>query len=77
MSGSMDVTLPAAYDDDDLEVHLIHEVVLPEPVDEDPVAPADPVEEEDDEDSGLPSISFIAVLSVIMVAAFTAQRKLR
>ena len=77
MSGSMDVTLPAAYDDDDLEVHLIHEVVLPEPVEEDPVTPADPVEEEDDEDSGLPSISFIAVLSVIMVAAFTAQRKLR
>ena len=77
MSGSMEVTLPAAYDGDDLEVHLIHEVVLPEPVDEDPVTPADPVEEEDDEDSGLPSISFIAVLSVIMVAAFTAQRKLR
>tara|TARA_Y100000766_G_scaffold280774_1_gene291138 strand:- start:3092 stop:4009 length:918 start_codon:yes stop_codon:yes gene_type:complete len=77
MSGSMDVTLPAAYDGDDLEIHLIHEVVLPEPVEEDPVTPADPVEEEDDEDSGLPSISFIAVLSVIMVAAFTAQRKLR
>ena len=77
MSGSMDVTLLTAYDGDDLEVHLIHEVVLPEPVDEDPVAPADPVEEEDDEDSGLPSIGFIAVLSVIMVAAFTAQRKLR
>ena len=76
MSGSMEVTLPTAYDGDDLEVHLIHEVVLPEPVDEDPVTPADPVEE-DDEDSGLPSISFIAVLSVIMVAAFTAQRKLR
>ena len=77
MSGSMEVTLPAAYDGDDLEIHLIHEVVLPEPVEEDPVTPADPVEEEDDEDSGLPSISFIAVLSVIMVAAFTAQRKLR
>ena len=77
MSGSMEVTLPTAYDGDDLEVHLIHEVVLPEPVEEDPVTPADPVEEEDDEDSGLPSISFIAVISVIMVAAFTAQRKLR
>ena len=77
MSGSMEVTLPTAYDDDDLEVHLIHEVVLPEPVDEDPVTPADPVEEEDDEDSSLPSISLIAALSVIMVAAFTAQRKLR
>ena len=76
MSGSMEVTLPTAYDDDDLEVHLIHEVVLPEPVDEDPVTPEDPVEE-DDEDRGLPSISFIAVLSVIMVAAFTVQRKQR
>ena len=77
MSGSMEVTLPTAYDDDDLEVHLIHEVVLSEPVDEDPVTPTNPDEEMDDEDSGLPSISFIAVLSVIMVAAFTAQRKLR
>ena len=77
MSGSMEVTLPTAYDGDDLEVHLIHEVVLPEPVDEDPVTPANPGEEMDDEDSGLPSISFIAVISVIMVAAFTAQRKLR
>ena len=77
MSGSMEVTLPTAYDDDDLEVHLIHEVVLPEPVDEDPVTPIAPVEEEDDEDSSLPSISLIAALSVIMVAAFTAQRKLR
>ena len=77
MSGSIDVTLPTAYDGDDLEIHLIHEVVLPEPVDEDPVTPEDPDEEDDDEDSGLPSLSFIAVLSVIMVAAFTAQRKLR
>ena len=49
MSGSMEVTLPTAYDGDDLEVHLIHEVVLPEPVDEDPVTPADTVEEEDDD----------------------------
>ena len=77
MSGSMELTLPTAYDGDDLEVHLIHEVVLPEPVDEDPVTPANPGEEMDDEDSGLPSISFIGVLSVIMVAAFTAQRKLQ
>jgi len=75
MSGSMEVVLPTAYDDDDLEVHLIHEVVLPESAAEDPVTPADPVEEEDDEDSGLPSISLIAALSAIMVAAFTVQRK--
>ena len=30
----MEVTLPAAYDGDDLQVHLIHEVILPEPVEE-------------------------------------------
>ena len=76
MSGSMDVTLPTAYDGDDLEIHLIHEVVLPEVVDEAPDETSEP-EEEDEEDSSLPSLSLIAALSVIMVAAFTAQRKLR
>jgi thiol-disulfide isomerase/thioredoxin len=74
MSGSKEISLPAAYDGDDLEIHLIHEVVLPEVIDEGPDETSDP-DEEDDEDSGLPSISFIAVLSVIMIAAFTAQRK--
>jgi hypothetical protein len=76
MSGSKEVSLPAAHEGDDLEIHLIHEIVLPEVVDEGPDETSDP-DEEDDEDSGLPSLSFIAVLSVIMVAAFTAQRKLR
>jgi len=77
MSGSMEVTLPTAYDGDDLEVHLIHEVVLPEPEVEDPVNPDDPIEDDtiEDEDSSLPSISLIAALSVIMIAAFTVQRK--
>ena len=74
LSGSKEISLPAAYDGDDLEIHLIHEVVLPEVIDEGPDETSEP-DEEDDEDSGLPSISFIAVLSVIMVAAFTAQRK--
>jgi hypothetical protein len=69
--------LPAAHEGDDLEIHLIHEIVLPEVVDEGPDETSDPDEEDDDENSGLPSLSFIAVLSVIMVAAFTAQRKLR
>ena len=77
MSGSMEVTLPTAYDGDDLEVHLIHEVVLPEPEVEVPVNPDDPIEDDtiEDEDSSLPSISLIAALSVIMIAAFTVQRK--
>jgi thiol-disulfide isomerase/thioredoxin len=80
MSGSMEVTLPTAYDGDDLEVHLIHEVVLPEPEDEEPLDEEECMipegcEDDDEEESGLPSISLIAALSVIMVAAFTVQRK--
>ena len=74
LSGSKEISLPAAHDGEDLEIHLIHEIVLPEVVDEGPDETSEP-DEEDDEDSGLPSLSFIAVLSVIMVAAFTAQRK--
>tara|TARA_B110001452_G_C15238459_1_gene428798 strand:+ start:3696 stop:4703 length:1008 start_codon:yes stop_codon:yes gene_type:complete len=83
MSGSMEVILPAAYDDDDLEVHLIHEVMLPETEGEDPVEEEkecmipEGCEDDDKEEKGLPSIGFIAVLSVIMVAAFTVQRKQR
>ena len=74
ITGSMEVTLPAAYDGDDLQVHLIHEVILPEPVEE---TPSEPVadDSEDEEDSGLPSVSLIAVLAITMFAAITVQRK--
>ena len=70
----MEVTLPIAYDGDDLQVHLIHEVILPEPVEE---TPSEPVadDSEDEEDSGLPSVSLIAVLAITMFAAITVQRK--
>ena len=73
-TGSMEVTLPTAYDGDDLQVHLIHEVILPEPVEE---TPSEPVadDSEDEEDSGLPSVSLIAVLAITMFAAITVQRK--
>jgi len=73
-TGSMEVTLPAAYDGDDLQVHLIHEVILPEPADESPSEP--PVDDsKDDEDSGLPSVGLVAVLAISMFAAITVQRK--
>ena len=73
LSGSKEISLPAAYDGDDLEIHLIHEVVLPEVSEE---TPKD-VEEDDDssDDSGLPGLSLIAVLTVAMIAAITVQRK--
>lgn len=74
LSGSKEISLPAAYDGDDLEIHLIHEVVLPEVVDEDPAETSEP-EEEDEEDSSLPSLSLIAALSVVMIAAITVQRR--
>lgn len=73
LSGSKDISLPAAYDGDDLEIHLIHEVILPEVVDEDPAETSEP--EEEDDDSSLPSLSLVAVLSVVMIAAITVQRK--
>jgi len=73
-TGSMEVTMPTAYDGDDLQVHLIHEVILPEPVDETPSEP--PVDDsEDDEDSSLPSLGMVAVLAISMFAAITVQRK--
>ena len=73
-TGSMEVTLPTAYDGNDLQVHLIHEVILPEPVDEIPNEPVDD-DSEDEEDSSLPSVSLIAVLAISMFAAITVQRK--
>ena len=74
LSGTKEITLPQAYDGDDLEIHLIHEVILPEPEQE--VEPEIPVEDDDgDDESSLPSISFVCIIAISMVAAITAQRK--
>ena len=73
-TGSLEVTLPAAYDGDDLQVHLIHEVVLPEPDGETPQEPSKE-ETEDEDDSSLPSIGLAAVVVMTMFAAVTVQRK--
>ena len=73
-TGSLEVTLPAAYDGDDLQVHLIHEVVLPESDDETPQEPSEE-EAEDEDDSSLPSIGLAAVVAMTMFAAVTVQRK--
>ena len=73
-TGSLEVTLPTAYDGDDLQVHLIHEVVLPESDDETPQEPSEE-EVEDEDDSSLPSIGLAAVVAMTMFAAVTVQRK--
>ena len=74
LSGTKEITLPQAYDGDDLEIHLIHEVILPEQEQE--VEPKTPVEDDEgDDESSLPSISFVSIIAISMVAAITAQRK--
>ena len=77
MSGAMDVTLPAAYDGDDLEIHLIHEVVLPAPADTTPNDNESDDHDSDDDGKGMPSIGLVAVLAMTMFAAITVQRKQR
>ncbi len=72
-SGTMEVTLPAAYDGDDLEVHLIHEVILPQ-VEDSEEEPE--VSQKEDEDS-LPSLGLGAVICITMFAAAIVQRRLQ
>jgi len=70
-SGAMIIDLPEAHDGNDLQLHLIHQIVLPIP--DGGIEPEETNDGEDD--SLLPSISLIATLSVVMIAAFTVQRK--
>ena len=71
----MEITLPQAYDGDDMQIHLIHEVVLPVSDSESPEEPKEENEEESDDDSALPSIGVVAVLAITMFAAVIGQRK--
>ena len=86
LSGTATITIPDAHDGDDLEIHLIHEIVLPEP---EPVIctedlcwdgssrdPADcgcPVETEPE--IGLPALGFFAVISAISLAAIVQNKR--
>ena len=68
-TGTMEVTMPTAYDGDDLQVHLIHEVILPQ---------SEESEEEpqvSDDDDSLPSIGLVAMIGITMFAAAIVQRK--
>ena len=78
LSGTMDITLPAAYDNDDLEIHLIHEMILPEPeeVEEEEESSEDDEAVEVIEDS-MPALGGLAILSAIGMAALIAQRRQR
>ena len=74
-AGTMEITLPQAHDGDDLQIHLIHEVVLPLSDSETPEEPKEENEEDSDDDSALPSIGIVAVLTITMFAAVIGQRK--
>ena len=76
LSGTKEITLPDAFDGDDLEIHLIHEVVLPEP--ETPSIPGDgqdDVVDDDEDESSLSSIGMLPALAAIGLSAFTKKKK--
>ena len=76
LSGTKEITLPDAFDGDDLEIHLIHEVVLPEP--EVPAIPGDgqdDVVDDDEDESSLSSIGMLPALAAIGLSAFTKKKK--
>ena len=76
LSGTKEITLPDAFDGDDLEIHLIHEVVLPEP--ETPSIPGDgqdDVVHDDEDESSLSSIGMLPALAAIGLSALTKKKK--
>ena len=76
LSGTKEITLPDAFDGDDLEIHLIHEVVLPEP--EAPPIPGDnqdDVVDDDEDESSLSSIGMLPALAAIGLSALTKKKK--
>ena len=76
LSGTKEITLPDAFDGDDLEIHLIHEVVLPEP--DAPAIPddgQDDVVDDDEDESSLSSIGMLPALAAIGLSALTKKKK--
>ena len=76
ISGTKEITLPDAFDGDDLEIHLLHEVVLPEP--EAPAIPGDnqdDVVDDDEDESSLSSIGMLPALAAIGLSALTKKKK--
>ncbi|MCP2504494.1 MAG: hypothetical protein NLN65_04285 [Candidatus Poseidoniaceae archaeon] len=72
LSGSADITLPLAYDGEDLSVHLIYQYNVPAESEEpskEILTP--PLEESSNE--GLPAASLIASVCVIFAAALTRR----
>jgi hypothetical protein len=68
--GLYNLTLPSTWDDDDITLMLIHELIpLPPGTDSETAQPGD----SSDESGFLPSITLMATLSVVAIAAFSRR----
>ena len=72
-AGTITIDLPEEWDEDDLQLSLIHQVILPEPVDENENEPEP--KPEPAEDDSMPSLGFVGLIAALMIAASTVQRK--
>ena len=70
LSGSANITLPPAYDGNDLSVHLIYQFNAPAEVEESEVETPPLI---DSSEEGLPAASLIASLCVVFAAALTRR----
>jgi hypothetical protein len=73
--GTAQLTLPEPFDGDDLEVHLLYEII-PDPVEEDPVATDDGCPDGDAcETEDTPALSWSLMLVAVAGAAITHTRR--
>ena len=70
-TGTATISIPEAYDGNDMQVHLMYHLI---PIETGEGTGVDEVEENDDS-SALPSISIIASLGCIVIAATLVKRK--
>ncbi len=70
-TGTATISIPETYDGNDMQVHLMYHLI---PIETDEDNGVDDVEEKDDS-SALPSISIIASLACIVVAATLVKKK--
>lgn len=73
LSGSANITLPPAYDGNDLSIHLIYQFNVPAEVEE-PEVESPPLKESPEE--GLPAASLITSLCIIFAAALTRRERI-
>ena len=74
LSGTAEITLPEAFDGDDLQLHLLHEVILPAPETTTIVEDNDDDGSENEEDS-MPGLGVLPILGAIGISALTKKKR--